>query len=148
MDFKIKWNSNNMEFYKYGSSIEFVNSEVHFENELLSPGTVIVRWKSNLNYLFNRTLLQLPLLKRGKTYKLILEARDYPEGSVLLKVDFFDRLENYEGTEVISDKIGEFIYPEKAYSYTISIISVGIRKFIFKEIILKDVLNTEREFKA
>lgn len=136
MAFEIDWDSTMNDFYNYGSTIEYKEGTVLFKNELLSPGAVIVRWKSNTNYQRDRTLLQLPLLIKNTHYRVQIEAEMIPKNSMLIRLDFFDRFEKLIDTEVLSGRGGSFIYPCKAHTYSLSLIGIGIREFKFKKLLL------------
>lgn len=65
MKYEIKWDKRINNYFIHGSKLSFFkeDDEVHFENPHLSPGAVIVQWKSEAVYQAERTELQLPLLK-------------------------------------------------------------------------------------
>lgn len=136
MNFILEWNQELMSFYKHGSTVEFFdsNSVVHFKNDLLSPGATIVSWKSDPVYQADRTLLQLPLLEKGKKYEVSLVGKVFPKDSVLLKIEFFDRSGQLIENKLISRNKGEFVYPQNAFMYVFKLINSGNEELFFKHI--------------
>lgn len=132
MNFKIEWTRSLHDIYKYGSTILYGKSnQVYFENKLLPPGSTIVRWVSNSYYQKERTLVQLPLLERKKQYFIDTDIQVYPVHSLLIKITFFNRLGKAVGMNVLTEKGGEFIYINEAFSYTIELISMGVNNLNF-----------------
>jgi len=139
MDFKILWTSNLMSFFKYGSTVSYVSKEeVQFENVLLSPGAEIVSWHSEVDYFTSRTPLQLPLLKRDHRYYLRLSGAVFPEGSLLIKVAFFNRVSEPVGHCFFGGQGGSFIYPKDAYAYKVSLLSQGLKRLQFHALELSE----------
>lgn len=137
MNIEIHWDTTQINFYKYGSNIEFLESGVHFKNEILSPGAIIVSWSSQITYQGMRVLAQLPLLKIGKKYQVELIGTPIPNGSVLIQVEFF----NYSGHSVetlfFDNPVAEFYYPQEAQAYSISLISRGLKELHFKYLVIR-----------
>ncbi|MDT2887982.1 accessory Sec system protein Asp3 [Lactococcus lactis] len=135
MDFEIKWSPMHMDFYKYGSVVNFSQEgEVTFKNLFFSSGSIIVKWISNPIYQVNRSLLQLPILGKGNSYRLITNLECIPNNSVLIKIDIYNRSGRNVKSYVIENNGGSFIYPKDSYSYSISIINMGVHDFKFKTI--------------
>ncbi|KXT59349.1 accessory Sec system protein Asp3 [Lactococcus sp. DD01] len=146
MKFEVKWSPEMMDYYKHGSTIEYLDSNniVRFNNTMLSPGATIVKWISNSNYQGRRGFLELPLLERGKAYQVKLDAESAPKPSALLKITFYTRAQEIIGTQLIADSEGDFTYPKKAYAYSIEILNNGIKELSFKSIVLSSY-SKERE---
>ena len=138
MTFEIKWHPEMMDFYKYGSSIEYLREGeiTHFKNEMYPPGATIVKWISNPNYQTHRGFLQLPLLERGKNYHILITSETFPKQSVLLKMEFYNRVGERVGNQLIINKEGKITYPFEAYSYSIQLLNNGIKELFFKNIII------------
>lgn len=136
MKFEVKWEPDIMDFYKYGSTIEFFgsNNVVYFKNEILSPGATLMTWSSHPQYHADRSLFQLPLLKRGKKYNFKVNAESFPEHSLLVQIEFLDRSQQVLSRQVIFDREGEVEYPRKAFSYRIKLLNNGIEELFFKDI--------------
>lgn len=136
MKYEIKWDKRINNYFIHGSKVSFFkeNDEVHFENPNISPGAVIVGWKSEISYQSARTTLQLPLLRQGETYCLSPDVAIQPEESIMLKFSVFDRAQTRIFTKILSLKGGDVIYPKGAYSYTIELISTGVETLCFKRI--------------
>lgn len=140
MTFEVKWDQTQIDIYKHGSNIQFLNDNVvSFSNELIPAGSSIVKWISNMTYQGGRTFLQLPLLKRGKIYHFSLESEVNPEASILLKIDCFNRSGQSVRTQVLSNKGGDVEYPWDAYSYSIELINIGISQLFFKRILIEQI---------
>lgn len=132
MNFKIKWTKKLHDIYNYGSTITYSkDNQVIFENELFPPGTTVVKWVSNSYYQKERTLVQLPLLKRGTKYHIKSDFQSFPADSLFIRLIFFDRLGKKVGMEVFPDNGGEFVYKDEAFSYTIELVNMGLEKLIF-----------------
>lgn len=139
MYFKIIWSQTLSSYFRYGSTISFIkNKEVRFENGALSPGASVVTWTSDANYNGTRSVLQLPLLERGKKYRLKLNGEVLPEKSILIKIDFLNRVSETVSSCFLKNNQEIFQYPEEAYYYKISILSMGMESLNFKEMILTE----------
>lgn len=138
MKYEIKWDKRINNYFIHGSKLSFFkeDDEVHFENPHLSPGAVIVQWKSEATYQAERTELQLPLLKRGAVYHIEPDVIAYPEDSVTLKFNMFDRTATKISTQILPLEGGEVTFLEEAYSYTLELISMGVEALCFKSIAL------------
>lgn len=138
MRYEIKWDKRINNYFIHGSKLSFFkeDDEVHFENPHIPPGSVIVQWKSEPIYQGERTGLQLPLLKRGEIYQVESDVLAYPENSVALRFNLFDRAETPIGTQILPLKGGHITYLKDAYSYTIELISTGVESLCFKTICL------------
>lgn len=138
MNFELKWSSEMMNYYKHGSTVEYLkgNNSIFFKNNMLSPGATLAKWISNPNYQGGRGFMQLPLLERGRSYRLELHAKASPKLSPLVKINFYNRIEEVIGTQLISNNEGHFTYPKEAYAYSIEILNNGIQTLFFKSIFL------------
>ena len=135
MDFDIIWNTSHINFYKHGAKIVYHSDRtVRFTNNFFPSGATIVKWVSNALYQGERTLLQLPLLERGKHYRLITDFTCQPQDSVLIKMEFYERSGKLIGTCVLDGKGGDVTYPMDAYFYSISLINMGMRELNFRKI--------------
>ena len=136
MNFEVKWSSEMMDYYKHGSTVEYLDGRkvVFFKNNMLSPGATLAKWISNPNYQGDRGFVQLPLLEKGKTYQVKLQAKASPKSAPLVKITFYNRVEEVIGTHLVKENKGEFIYPIKAYAYSIEILNNGIEELFFKKI--------------
>lgn len=135
MDFDINWETSQINFYKHGAKIAYRSDRtVYFTNNFFPSGATIVKWDSNPLYQRERTLLQLPLLERGKHYKLITDLTCNPQDSVLIKMEFYERSGKLMETCVFEGKGGDVTYPVGAYFYSISLINMGMRELVLKKI--------------
>lgn len=140
MFFKIIWNQSLLSFFRNGTTISYQeDGEVIFENSLLSPGAELVSWDSDIGYFDERSVLQLPLLRRGNKYRLKLNGEIFPEGSALLKIEFFNRVSESVGYCFLDLDQETFEYPMEAYHYKISILSTGLKRLSFREMILTEM---------
>lgn len=137
MKFEVTWNAELTDFYKHGSTVEYTKEGVRFENKMLSPGATIVTWKSNPSYQGQRGWLELPLLERGRSYQVKVEATPSPQPFVLLKVEFYNRSEDSIGIHLIHNHEGHFTYPKEAYTYTMTLLNNGIEELLFQKITLQ-----------
>ncbi|KRL00998.1 accessory Sec system protein Asp3 [Liquorilactobacillus capillatus] len=126
--------------YLYGSDIIFQqNGDVDFKNSLMSPGKAINTWYSQTNYQAKRFSPQLPILKKGKKYRILLKAYSFPEATIYLRIDFYDRT-NKVMKQISVKKMEElFKPPEGAYYYTISLLNAGCSRLKFRYLVLSPV---------
>lgn len=136
MNFDVKWSPEMSDYYKHGSTVEYLDGKrvVFFKNYMLSPGATLVKWVSNPNYQGDRGFMQLPLLEKGKSYQVILQAKASPKPVPLIKLTFYNRVEEVIGIHLVKESKGEFIYPIKAYAYAIEILNNGIEELFFQKI--------------
>lgn len=136
MNFDVKWSPEMSDYYKHGSTVEYLdeNRVVFFKNNMLSPGAILAKWVSNPNYQGDRGFMQLPLLEKGKSYHIALQAKASPNPSPLIKITFYNRVEEVIGSQLISNNEGGFTYPQKAYAYAIELLNNGIEELFFQKI--------------
>ena len=146
MAFKLLWPQSKMSYFQYGSVLSYgANGQVHFEHELLSPGTTLVSWSSSVNYFESRSPLELPLLERGQRYRLCFKGEVSPANSVLVKLEFFDRVSTSVGVCFLELGVASFIYPKTAYSYRLSLLSTGLQQLTFDSILLSKMEEEKKE---
>ncbi|GKQ42750.1 accessory Sec system protein Asp3 [Companilactobacillus sp. RD055328] len=142
MNFEIKWYQDNSDYFFYGSKVKFNHDKsVSFRNDIMSPGTSIVRWSSKLPFQSNRILMELPLLKRNQKYQLTVDSKSIPENKFFVLITFFDRFDNKVGMEVIKNSNQEFVYLEDAYNYQIELINKGARIIEFDKLVISDSVD-------
>ncbi|MCL4935649.1 accessory Sec system protein Asp3 [Streptococcus suis] len=137
MRLEIKWNHLAQDTYSYGSRIDFEKEYISFENPLMPPSFEIKHWYSRTNFQAKRQTPTLPLLKKGCSYQLILDAEAYPQGSIYLRLVFFDRFGQELGFEILKDKKSIFTYPKEAYAYEISLVNAGCERLTFHSMLLQ-----------
>lgn len=138
MNFDVKWAPEMMDYYKHGSTVEYLEGKkiVFFKNNMSPPGATLAKWVSNPNYQRDRGFVQLPLLEKGKSYQISLQVKASPNPSPLIKITFYNRAEEVIGTKWISNNEGGFTYPKKAYAYSIELIDNGIEELFIKNIVI------------
>lgn len=143
MKFKIEWDRDKSEIFFEGSIVQYdiESRSVYFKNDFFSPSSIIVRWSSKLQYYKEGTLLELPLLKRGASYRLSSQAFIHPKGGIQLKINFYNRSEELLGHQVFTLEGGVFTYLKEAYFYTIELINVGVEELLFDFLLLESVVN-------
>ena len=110
----------------YGTEICFhARDDIEFKNELMSPGTVIKRWFSKVNYQMARIEPALPMIDGEGRYHISLEASAEPADGLLLKLIFYDRYDSEAGFQIIRDGRDDFQCPLKTFSYEVQLISAG-----------------------
>lgn len=131
----IKWHQvTKTATYLYGTTMTFLDNQVIFENLLMASGKTLNRWESRTSYQRDRYSPDLPLLEPEKTYYISSKMTCYPQNSIFIRLDFFNRMGELLDFAVIRKQKGRFIYPKDAFTYTISLINGGGQFFIFKEI--------------
>lgn len=135
---KIYW-EHNLQTYMYGSQVSFrEDGSVHFYNPLIPSGTDIQIWNLILNFQANRRQPSLPLLKRGKSYRLKAKLETVPENSVFLKIVFMNRYGEELSQVIEKSSQAEFTYPQDAYSYRVSLLSAGLREMDFHYFMIEE----------
>ncbi|HFI0083144.1 TPA: accessory Sec system protein Asp3 [Streptococcus suis] len=122
--------------YLYGSSIRFVDRSVYFENPYFAAGKAIKTWQSKTNYQAHRVSPSLPILVPGESYTVLKEFSSVPEGTCYLQLRYFNRQGEQIGTEILRDEDDCFVFPEQAYSYSISLMGAGCDHLVFHSLSL------------
>ncbi|HEM3438630.1 TPA: accessory Sec system protein Asp3 [Streptococcus suis] len=122
--------------YLYGSVIHRVGKLVHFENQRFASGKTIKKWLSSTNYQQSRKAPDLPLLKPGATYSIVQKFQVEPEGRAYLQLDFFNRQGEAIGLMILKKDEEVFMFPQDAYTYTISLKSAGCQSVAFSHLAL------------
>ena len=123
----------------YGSTVvKRKDGSVQFYNPLVPSGTDIKSWVAIKNYQSDRTQPDLPLLKKGHSYDLTANLEAVPTGSVFLKVSFLDRYDNEIKQLIEKSTQMTFVYPHEAYTYSISLLSAGVKELDFYSLKLEE----------
>ena len=129
----------NLRTYMYGSTVvKRQDGPVQFYNPLVPSGTDIKSWVAIQNYQADRTQPDLPLLKKGHSYDLTANLEAVPTGSVFLKVSFLDRYDNEIKQLIEKSTQMTFVYPHEAYTYSISLLSAGVKELDFYSLKLEE----------
>lgn len=141
---KVYWNEYSSNTYLYGSEITYHHKEdVEFQNELMSPGTIIKQWYSKTNYQMQRIEPALPMIDGESQYRIIINI-DVPEDQeCLVRLTFYDRYEIEAGNITIREKELDFKCPLKTYSYSLQLINGGVTNFHFHSIIIQEIIDEE-----
>lgn len=124
--------------YNHGGSFYFQDGKVFFSNPLMPPSFAMNEWVSQTNFQDNRVEPDLPLLKRGHTYQIDLEADIVPQKTVYIRIDYYNRLNDQIGFEILKNDKRDFCYPKDAYWYKISLINAGCESMVFKHMVIYD----------
>lgn len=122
---------------------------MEFLNPLMPPGTVIRQWYSKTNYQAQKIEPQLPILDGGAVYGIWLDAA-YPdagkkEGACMLRLLFQDRYGEETGSEILRGREKIFRCPEGTYSYRMQLINGGTGHFIFRRVVIWEILDEKQE---
>lgn len=143
---KIYWNEYAKETYLYGSEILFhAKDDIEFKNELMSPGTVIKKWFSRMNYQMMRMEPTLPMIDGEGRYHISLDVTVEPADGLLLNLIFYDRYDSKAGSLVVRDGEAEFQCPLKTFSYEVQLINAGATRFHFHSIMITEIIDGEQE---
>lgn len=146
---KIYWNEYGKNAYLYGTELLFhAKNDVEFRNELMPPGTVMMRWFSKVNYQMARVEPELPMIDGEGRYHIALEASADPPGGLLLELVFYDRYDVEIGNRIIRDGEADFRCPLRTYSYEARLINGGVARFHFHSIVITEVSDGEQEIRA
>ena len=141
---KIYWNEYAKETFIDGSEISFhAKDDIEFKNELMSPGVVIKRWFSKVNYQMMRIEPSLPMIEGEGRYHICLDAAAKPSGGLLLKLVFYDRYDAEAGSQIVRDGEAVFQCPIKTFSYEVQLINAGVTQFHFHSITITELTDGE-----
>lgn len=138
----VYWDNFSASSYLYGSIIKIKSKDnVYFKNLRMSSGKGINSWLSQANHQRYRHVPQLPMLKKGKSYKIYINAESIPENTIYLRIIFYDRYEKIISETVIRSNEDIFTYPEEAYSYKIQVMNAGCSELTFHYIELTEYVD-------
>ncbi len=141
---RIYWNEYADETFLYGSEILFhAKDDIEFRNELMSPGTVIKRWFSKVNYQVMRIEPALPMIDGEGRYHISLDASAELADGLLMRLIFYDRYDVEAGSQVIRDGEADFQCPLKTFSYELQLINAGVIQFHFHSIMITEIIDEE-----
>lgn len=130
--------------YLWGSTIQkLAKDRVLFKNPLMPSGQIVKKWQSITRYDGERMSPSLPLLKRGKAYRLDVAMSSKPAHTVLVEIVFQDRFGVTVERKVTSDGSLSFLYPEQAYAYQVRLLSAGMQEFTFDYFIISSISSEE-----
>ncbi|EHN59938.1 accessory Sec system protein Asp3 [Oenococcus kitaharae] len=131
----IYWTSGDSDDYLYGSSVTYsALDRVDFVNPLMPASFKIHAWQSITNFQNDRTVPQLPPLKRGHHYHIEIDAQSRPEKTLYTQIFFYTIAQEEIEMLTITDQQQDFVYPEKAFSYEVRLIKAGLHELLFHEI--------------
>ena len=131
----VYWDSFAQDTYLYGSTVYFEeNRYVHYENEMMPPGTVIKKWYSEVNYQAKRVEPQLPVLEVGETYEFRSFLNVTPDKGVKLRVRFYNQQNEEMGVQILEEKVEKVFVPPRTYRYELELIHTGARRMEFHHI--------------
>jgi accessory secretory protein Asp3 len=131
----VYWDSFAQDTYLYGSTVYFEeNRYVHYENEMMPPGTVIKKWYSEVNYQAKRVEPQLPVLEVGETYEFRSFLNVTPDKGVKLRVRFYNQQNEEMGVQILEEKVEKVFVPPRTYRYELELIHTGARRMDFHHI--------------
>ena len=133
----VYWDGHGQDTYLYGSSLTFQrNGTVLFENERMPSGFVIKKWSSRTSFQTDRCEPSLPLLREGGLYRVKACMHVVPEGTVLLRVEFFDRRKNRISFRFLDEAEPVFEVPQGTWYYHMELIASGFRRLIFYGVLI------------
>lgn len=143
MESYIYWTDEAKDSYLYGSRIWINDRLVHFQNQLVPPGTVLKKWESETNYQLHRTSPSLPLLLQGRDYHIRLLAHVEPANTLYVKVTCWNPSGEEIQSVILRDGEDSFSYPEEAYRYQVELINAGCESFEFEALHLFEETSEE-----
>ncbi len=140
---KFYWDSLKPADYLFGVDYDIYDKEISFKNNLMPPSLVIHEWLSKQNYQASRSQVELPLLKKGSTYRLGYKGVVVPEDRLYLQVAFFNRMDEELSVETIKSSSGTFTYPQAAHYYAIRLVNAGLTDINFQYMYLEQLEQEE-----
>ena len=137
MLYLIYWDNYAQNTYLYGSTFRTrEDGSVYFENERMPSGFPIKTWSSRTNYQRDRFEPQLPLLVEEERYRVKVCMKADPEGSVLLRVEFFNRQNERISYQFLEGEDCTFEVPKGTWYYRLELVQSGSRRLVFYGILL------------
>lgn len=110
------------------------NGSVHQHNALMAPGDPIMFWHSTENYQMAKTVPQLPILRQGSEYRIVIHGRSFPEQTVTYRLGFKDAQDHEVQHYYFNDNHYQFVFPEDAVNYELIILNAGATDYYFDNI--------------
>ncbi|GAK31175.1 hypothetical protein WOSG25_080070 [Weissella oryzae SG25] len=135
----VRWPNDLSDVSVHGSTIQLLpDGTTYFSNVFFSPGMPICTWHSKTDYMLSGGAPSLPLLEANSEYHLsaILEADQAL--AVQLEIKYFDVRGNLIETDNFADLEVDFVLPNEAVSYDISLLNLKHQWIKFKYLILSD----------
>lgn len=124
----IYWSNHN--FFANGTSLRVSSKlSVDFENNLMAPGKAVITWGSAYNYQGTKTVPQLPMLRVGHQYRIVLHLTSVPDHTYLIRLTFNDLQGTVIKKEEFRSEQRDFVFPVGTVSYSLEIINAGLTSF-------------------
>lgn len=131
--YDIYWGTDQRTTNLHGAQLMLLwDGSVEYDNRLLASGILIHRWTSRISFQA-RASATLPLLEEGAAYEVQLHLRSWPERTVFLEFDFYDRQDNRIKTIILTDN-GQLTCPEGTYYYEMKLVQGGAARLRFDHI--------------
>lgn len=142
--FIIRWDGGAKDTYLYGTELDWNRQgPIQFENRFMPSGQAIRTWSSAWAYQRDRVEAQLPILEERKAYQLRTFLRDDPEGTVLLRLRFFDRYGEQCAFFVSEHRTDRFVCPAGTFSWKMELLWAGARSLWFDHIEVEEAPEEE-----
>ncbi len=138
--FHIPWGPLTCQTYLYGTRLSAdADGSIRLENRLIPPGQTVKVWDSRTNYQLQRCEPQLPLLEKGRKYRISVHAETEPAREMLLRVTFYDCTGKETGTVMLrcgteADSSVGLNVPKGTGSYRIALLQNGWYQLHFREL--------------
>lgn len=134
----IRWGQVSYENYLYGSEIIWKSPDhVSFTNSLMPSGEQIHAWSSQSIFQGTKTSAQLPLLKVGQAYQLVLLGQSQPADRFFFKLTFYDYYGDVLAVNYLRRPDDSFIVPNAYHYYEIALHHGGCLSLDFYQVLLK-----------
>lgn len=131
----VRWDNYDKDTYMYGTDLLATPSHcMRFRNLRMPSGTVIRFWESRKDYQRDRLEPQLPMLREGCRYSIRAFYSVQPEGSVLMRIDYYSRSGELLDYVILEGREGEIVPPEGTNSWKLSLIAAGMEELLFHHI--------------
>ncbi len=138
--YRVQWGRDMDESYLDGARWTRLEDEtILYENELLPPGTVIMRWHSRTSFAQDAKEPALPLLQEGARYRVSAACESTPLETLYVQFVFRNLRGRVIDRFLMRGGSGTFTYPEGAYEYDMELIQGGSASFHFDHITIMQV---------
>jgi accessory Sec system protein Asp3 len=143
----VAWPPEYADVWINGSTIRTLSdNRTYYANEMISPGQIIAKWRSQTNYLETGVQPTLPLLKRDHQYFFDAVIKANREPAVQWQIVFFDVGGNMIDEMTFQSNKGTFLFPKDATTYEVNLINLYHKWLEFTYFEISDVDQSSQIF--
>lgn len=142
----VYWGTQPNDCYHYGTEMIIRRDQsVHFLNQMMAPGKILIKWQAAGNYQAQRIVPQLPMLLGGRHYRITALMDVKPTAGVMLRVNFYDVQGVKIATYFEHGQQVTFKCPIEFTNYEVELVNLGCWELDFQRLEITDEFATENE---